>query len=264
VRLRKSERPSHFEMTFNAGNKSYFMSGSPKGMIAGPKIPGKNDHLTVGSEGDEIIQIHRTINDREDWRLTNESLQAEVDSFLANNTSTLDATSIHEDSYLVSLDRLNLAFTIFQSILSIPLSLVIRLVATQYFVKKEDGIQMTVAIEPDKLVHLVEKARIPLAILSPFIQRLASAIVPKLAKKVGRSFLVAPGKLVNSDDGILLIISKNRIGVLWRDENLQLRFIPMTAIFEAYSRIERNQPFGKINEIVGTNSQVSITARSWT
>lgn len=253
-------------MTFTSGPKSYFVSGSPKGFVIGPKVPGKDDHLTIGNDGDELAQVHRTVNGREDWRVTPESLQAEVDSFLANNTAPIEPSTLNASAtYVISLDRVNVAFSALQSVISIPLALVLRLVTTQKFAKTENGVEGSITIDPNRVRHLVDSSRRPLAILSPLIQRFAPIVLPRVMKRIARHVLIPPNKIDSLNEDIALLISSERVGVVWQSEGGRLLFMPLTAILEAYGRMERNQPFGKLNEIVSPEIGVmEFAAKSWT
>jgi hypothetical protein len=262
--LRRKPEPSHFDLTFTGGQKSYFLTGGPRGVVAGLRVPGKDDHLTVGTDGDEIMQVHRKINGREDWRLTSESLQAEADSFLANNTVLIEPSSISPDSYIVSLDRVNIIFSALQSILSIPLPLLIRLISTRRFRRTEKGVEGWIVIEPNRIRHLVRSARFPTTIISPILRQVFPKLLPPLIRRMTRHVLIPIHEIQNIGDDTALIISNDRIGIVWQDENYDLRLIPLTAIFEVIQRIEKNQPFGRLDELATPDiGAIRLSAKSW-
>lgn len=251
-------------MTLTSADKSYFLSGSPKGIVIGLKVPGEDDHLTMGTDGEEISQVHRTVNGREDWRLTSEAFQAEADSFLANNTISIEPSSISPDSHIISLDKANVAFSVLQSILLTALPLLIRLISTTKFKKTENCVEGWIAIEPNKIRHLANSARIPLAIVFPILRRIAPIILPPLIRRMARHVLIPTRNLLSLGDDIAVIISNERIGIMWQNENCNLCFIPLAAIFEVFQRIERNQPLGKLNQLATPNlGAIRLSAKSW-
>jgi len=84
-------------------------------------------------------------------------------------------------------------------------------------------------------------------------------------KRIAKHILIPPNEIGNLNEDIALLISDDRVGVIWRSENGSLLFLPLAAVLEAYSRIERNQPFGKLNEIMSPEiGVIQFAAKSWT
>ena len=250
-------------MTLRTGSKAYYLEGRPKGLVAGTRVRGRDDHLTLGSDEAGFSQVHRKINGREDWRLTPESLQAEVDSFLANKTSAFDANSIAPDSWAVSLGRATVGISLLSGLLSLSIGLLARLVSTTTMVKTEDGLSAEVRVDPVKVEHLLKTARVPASMFSPLLRRAGPSIIPRLLRRAAKVFLIKSPGPRDFEQGALLLVSKDRTGLVWSSSDGDLRFVPIGAIFEAFARIERNQPFGKLNEVF-EGEYLSIEARSWT
>ena len=245
--------------------KAYFVRGGPRGVTFGPKTPGKDDHVTVGIDGGDFSQAHRKINGHEDWRVTPESIQAEVDSLVVNNVKTMEFANLKEPgTYVVSLNRLRLLFEFPQTVLSILMPLLWRLIATSKEVKTGTGRRFELSIEQKKVRHLIARSRGPLSILGKFMKRLPPKVPLQILSIIFGWVRVHPQTPDRLKDDLFLIVSKDHTGLIWRAESDSLQYLALGPLIELYARAERSLPLGKLSEIGNDwTRDVTLTGRAW-
>jgi hypothetical protein len=263
VFLRRKPDPTHFRLTVVSEGTEYFVTGSPKGMVIGPRSPGKDDHITVGGDENDF-QVHRKINGREDWRLTLEALEAELDSFAANHVKQIDRSSITgKGTYLVSLRRTQILFSTFQGLASIPLALLWRLVVTWKVTKVHGVTEAQIMIDPRKIEHLRQSTTVPLRVVAPLLRRLAPIVMPRMLKAIARFLVISPEGVSNQANDVAFIVSDQYVGIVWEDKTNHLKYLPANDMFQMYERIEASLPFGKIGNL-SLGNHTSFSVRSWT
>jgi hypothetical protein len=253
-----------FEVTLKSGEKEYFMRGSPKGLVIGPKTVGTDDHLTIGMNGDDFNQIHRKINGREDWRVTPEALEAEIDSFITNNTEIIDSSGLSAPgTYVVSLRRAQVLFSTVSGLASVPLRLFFPLFVAKEVTKTENGTEVRATIEIGRITHILSRAEPKIArffqVFGPSLFRVWVSI----AKRTGRWMLIKSGPNMLNGEGIAFVLSESRIGLIWENDG-RMKYLSAESLMQVYERIERNQPFGKLLEIGNLKSYSTvISVKSW-
>jgi hypothetical protein len=255
----KKAEPDKFEMTLTSGDKEYFLHGGPKGLVVGPKTPGRDDHLTFGGD-DDFAQVHRTINDREDWRVTSEVVEAELDSFIANNAAFIDHSVLSlPGTYVVSLRRVQVLYSTFMGLVSVPMHLLFPLFVTTRKVKTAKGTEFSAAVDSRRLAHFASSAEPVLQKLFRVFGPALARILPTIIMRVGKSMLLKPGNGMLTGEGLAFIMSDSRVGIVWENGG-RIAYVPITAIIQMVERIERNQPFGKLSELNGPlNGSLKIT-----
>jgi hypothetical protein len=110
-----------FEVEIRNKAKGVFLNESSGRIVLGSRSPakknGEDDHLAVELNGGSIDQVHRKVDGREVWHHTGESLQAELESALANATDSVDGNEFRAlNTYIVSVKRIKLL----SSVLALP------------------------------------------------------------------------------------------------------------------------------------------------
>ena len=257
--------PSQFEMVVNAGDKAFFVRGSPKGLVLGPKNQARDDHITVGFDGGEISQIHRKVNGYEEWRVTPEAFQAEVDSLVANHLRTMEFADVSNPTVrIISTRRIRVLFAVPQALATVAMPLLWRLVATKRVVGAGANKTFEVSIEQVKLRNLAARSSGPLSVLERLLGHLPPKVPVQVLKRVGRWACVRPRTPDELDGDLFFVVSKDYVGLLWRSEVVGLQYLPIGPLVNLYLRAERGLPFGKLDELGrGWTGGVALVGRSW-
>lgn len=257
--------PSKFEMAVKTQDRGYFVHGSPRGLVLGPKNSGKDDHITIGFNDGEFSQVHRKINGREEWRVTPELFQAELDSLVANNVRRVEFADLSEHgAYIVSVNRIRVLFRIPQALATVAMPMFWRLIVTKRMVRTETGKKIELSIERRKLDYLIARLNGPLSMFGKLLKHLPPKVPLKLFRLVAKWTLVHPSDPAELDGGVFLMASKDFVGLLWRSESGTLQSLPIAPLLDLYLRAERNLPFGKLNELGnGWTDDFTFIGRSW-
>ena len=257
--------PSKFEMVVKAGGKTYFVHGSPRGLVLGPKDSERDDHITVGFDDGEFSQAHRKINGREDWRVTPDSFQAEADSLVANNVKPVEFASLQRPgTYIASFGRMRVLFAIPQAMVSSVMPLLWRLIATKRVVrtKKEKMVELT--IEQRKVAHLIARSGGPLSILGRLLRHLPPKAPAQILRLVANWTLISSRAPDRLKDGLFFVASPDYAGLLWRSRSGALQYLPIAPLLGLYGRAERSLPFGRLSGPGdGWTRDISFVGRSW-
>jgi hypothetical protein len=256
---------SKFEMVVKTGDKAYFVHGSPRGLVLGPKSSAGDDHITVGFDEGEFSQVHRKVNGHEEWRVTPELVQAEVDSLVASNVRSVEFGSMSKPgTYIVSFSRIRVLFAIPQALAVVAMPFLWRLVATERLVRTESGARMELSIERRKLRHLAARTSGPLSVLGRFLGHLPPKIPLRMLRLIGRWTCVSPRALNEFGGALHLMVSKDDVGLVWRSRAGTLRYLPMAPLVNLYLRAEGGLPFGKLGELgKDVAGDITFVGRSW-
>lgn len=250
-------------MSLGGANKEYFLHGGPKGLVLGPKAPGTDDHLAYRSD-DKFWQVHRKTNGREQWRMTSELAQAELDSLIVNNREPLNISALTgEGVYLLSANRLQVLFTVPELLATIFMPLVFRLMGTIKETRTKNGKKVEFKIEERRIKHLVSKIRAPLGVLEVVLRHVPPKVPLTVLRRVGRWVLVHPKAPGSLKQGLYFVVSKEHFGLVWRNKSGTLQYMPATALFQMYERTERNLPFGNLSELANWGPDFKVTGRTW-
>ena len=74
-------------------------------------------------------------------------------------------------------------------------------------------------------------------------------------------FLIRPQRL-KVNDGLCLLVSNERLGIVWASRTKKLSFLPLAALFEAKERLEKASPLGvtELGKAFGQGSTFVIEA----
>jgi hypothetical protein len=259
------KEPSKFEMDLKTAGKTYFLRGSTRGLVFGPGNPGNDDHVTVGLDDGEFSQVHRKINGREDWRVTPESFQAEVESLVANNVKQVDFANLRNPgTYIVSLNRSRILFEFPQALVSILMPLLWRLIATRKDLKTENGRMLELTVEPRKVRHLISRLNGPFSILGRLLRHVPPKVPLQVLTLISKWVRVRPQDPDRLKDDLFLLASRDDVGLLWRGESGALQFLPLEPLLDLYGRAERSLPFGELSELGNSlTGGISLIGRAW-
>jgi len=205
------EEESEFELSFGGLRGEYFMHSGSKGIVFGPKIPGRDDHLTYGSDGDSW-QIHRRTNGDEQWRLTKEAAQAELDSLMMNNVKSIEISDLAGAGvYVISLNRMELLFKVPELLAGLFMPLFFGLVGTKKESKSKNERKFELRIDGGKVGHLAAMAQGPLGILSRIVKHVPPRVPPAIITRVGRWVRVRPNSPKDFAGGVFLLFQRNML-----------------------------------------------------
>lgn len=255
---------SRFEMTLRGGNGEYFIRGGPKGVILGRKMTGRDDHLTY-HHGDKFWQVHRKTDGHEQWRLTSELAQAELDSLFVNSVKQLDfSTLVGEGSYLVSINRLRILFKVPELLTNLLMPLVFVLVGTKRESRMKNGRRVEFEVEPRKARHLILRIRAPMGLLERLLRHIPNRIPATIFRHVGGWTRIHPESPRSLKGTTCLLISKDHAGLVWLNGSGAIEYLPASTLVEMYERAERNLPFGRLSELGNWTPDVKVTGMTRT
>jgi hypothetical protein len=143
------------------------------GSRSSAKKIGRDDHLTVVMKGERINQTHRKVDGTEVWRHTGEFLQAQLDSLLANATEAMDGKEFRApNTYIVSVKRVKLLFSILTLPFSVFMRLFLRLFVSAEAYEDENGVNGWVVFNQRGIKHFIQSVKSPLSLLSRMIQKI--------------------------------------------------------------------------------------------
>lgn len=263
-----SDETERFKVEIRNKEKGLFVDFSPDRIVLGPresaKKIGKDDHLTVVMNGDRIDQAHRKVDGSEVWRHAGESLQAHLDSLLANATESVDESEFRAPNTLVvSVKRAQLLFSVGTLPFSIFMSLFWRLFVTADMSEDENGVNGRIVFNERRIQRFIQSAQPPLSLFSRIIQRIPQRAVVTPMKFIAKRILVNPQKVQNSRDDLLFVISEKRIGFISPSDGDKLKFTSVVPIFAAYQRLNTSVPVS-LDDIgdFGTGSEIRIKSGS--
>ena len=252
-------------MDVKTADSAYFVHGSARGLVFGPRNKGRDDHITVGFDDGEISEAHRKVNGNEEWRVTPEGLQAEVESLVANHAGPVEFASVSKPgTYIVSFNRIRVLFAIPQALVAVAMPLLWRLIATKKVAETATGQRFEVSVEQRKLKHLIARLGGPLSILEKLLRHLPAKVPLRVLRLVGRWTCVHPSASAELEGGVFFVVSKDHVGLLWRVDSGALQYLPVAPLLDLYLRAERNLPMSSLSEL-GNNlpGGVTFTGRSW-
>ena len=241
------DEPERFEVEIRNREKGVFVDVSPDRIVLGPRTSvkkmGKDDHLTVVMKGDSIDQAHRKVDGSEVWRHTGESLQAHLDSLLANATEAVDGSEFRTpNTYIVSVKRCKLLFSVVTLPFSVFMSFFWRLFASAQMSEDENGVSARIIFDQRRIQHFIQSAQRPLSLLSRMTQKIPPKAFLKPMKFIAKRVLVNPQNVQNLKDDLLFVISEKRIGVISPSDGGKLQFTSVVPLFEAYARLNTSVP----------------------
>jgi len=244
--------------------KGVFLNFSPDRIVLGPrstaKKSGEDDHLTVVMNGDRVDQAHRKVDGKEVWHHTGEALQAQLDSLLANATETVNCNEFQgPNTYIVSVKRVKLLFSIVTLPFSVFMTFFWRLIADVEMSEGENGVKGRIAFKQRRILHLIQSAQPPLSLIARILQKVPPSVFLKPMKLVARRLLVNSQSLRNIKDDLLLVISEKRVGFISPGGDGKLRFTSVVPLFAAYERLNASVPvsLGDIEDL-GMGSEIRI------
>ncbi len=241
------EEPDRFGVMIRNKEKGVFVDVSPDRIVLGPrnsdKKIGEDDHVTVVMNGDRIDQAHRKVDGREVWHLTGEALQAHLDSLLANATEPVDGSEfVAPDTYIISIRRAKLLFSVVTLPFSVFLTFFWRLFAHIEKYEDENGLDARIIFNQSRIQHLIQSAQLPLSLLSRIVQKVPPAAFLKPMTLIAKRVLVNPQKVQNLKDDMLFVISEKRVGFVSRSDDGDLKFTSVVPLLEAYERLNASVP----------------------
>ncbi len=256
---------SRFEMDAGTRDRAYFVHGGPRGLVFGPKTSGRDDHVTVGFDDGEFSQVHRKVNGYEEWRVTPEGFQAEVDSLVANNVRPVEFASLRkEGTCIISLNRVKALFAVPQALSALVIPLVLRLVATKRVLRTASGQEIKLSIDRKKVEYVIGRLNGPLSVLGKLLKHVPPKAPLQVWRLVAKWILVRPSTPMGFEGDIFVVTSKVDVGLLWAGESGALRYLPIAPLLDLYLRAERSLPFGKLNELGNSwIGDITFVGRSW-
>lgn len=239
--------PKGFEILSPDGDKGLFIAAASSGFVAGPLSgPWTNDRITVGLQPEGNLKlVHRSIGASELWRHDPVSLQAEVESFLANNISEVDWKELSgPQTYLFSVYRRGILLSAIFKLLEAP-----SMFLMWHLVVSSDARGKEFVFEQRKVEHFAKSLqRFPLPSILRFVARVPPKAWLPIGQRVFRFFLMDPRNHERVVHDICFLVSPNRVGLVFAGKGERPAFLPVEAVTEAYHRIEMSLPFGKFSE----------------
>lgn len=258
------DEPRRFEVEIRNKEKGVFLDVSPDRIVLGPrrsvKKMGRNDHPTVVMNGDRIDQAHRKIDGSEVWHHTGESLEAHLDSVLANATESVDVSEFREpNTFIVSVNRAKLLFLVVTLPISVFLRLFWRLFASAEMSEDENGVNARIVFNQGRIQQFIKSAQSPLSLLSRIGQRIPPKAFLKPMKFVAKRILVNPQDIQKLEDDLLFVISEKRIGFISSSDDGKLKFTSVVPLLAAYQRLSTSVPV-TLDDIddFGTGSEIRM------
>jgi hypothetical protein len=241
------EEPERFEVEIRNKEKGIFLDASPGRIVLGPrtsaKKKGEDDHLTVVLNGDSIDQVHRKADGTEVWHHTGESLQAQLDSMLANATESLDGSEFRApNTYIVSVRRATILFSVLTLPFSIFMSLFGGLFGSAEISEDENGVAARIVFNQRRIQRFIRSAQLPLSLLSKIVQKIPQMVFLKPMKFMAKRILVNPQDIQNLKDDLLFVISEGRIGLISPSDSGRVKFTSVVPLLAAYERLSASVP----------------------
>jgi len=219
--------------------------------VAGPLLgPWTNDMVTLGLEDNgDLRLVHRSIGAAEVWRHTPQTLQAEVDSFLANNMSKIAWADLSgPKTYLLSIYRRGAVGSALFAPIEVPLMFLARHAVMR---SNDEGTEFT--FDEKKAEHFAKSvARSPFALLLKALSRLPPRVWLTIGKRVFKFFVVNPQDRQAVEDDICLLVSPGRVGIVFGSKGEEPSFMPADSLTGLASRVEQSLPFGKFSPLSGS------------
>jgi hypothetical protein len=229
---------------------------------------GRDDHLTVVMNGDRIDQAHRKVDGSEVWHHTGESLQAHLDSLLANATESVDGSEFRApNTYIVSIKRAKLLFSVVTLPFSVSMRLFWRLFASAEMSEDENGVNARIVFNQRRIQQFIKGAQPSLSLFFRIGQRIPPKAFLRPMKFVAKRVLVNPQDIQNLKDDLLFIISEKRVGFISPSEGGKLMFTSVVPFLAAYERLSASVPV-TLDDMsdFGTGSEIRMKGgrnRSW-
>jgi hypothetical protein len=193
--------------------------------------------------GDRIDQAHRKVDGREVWQHTGESLQAHLDSVLANATESVDRSEFRApNTYIISVKRVKLLFLI----VTLPLSVFVRLAwglfASAEISEAENGVSARIVFDQPGIRRFIQSAQPHLSLLCKIMQKIPPTAFLRSVKFIAKRVLVNPQNAQNLKDDLLFVISEKRIGFISPSEGSTLKFTSVVPLLAAYERLNASVP----------------------
>jgi len=253
-----------FEVEIRNKGRGAFVDVSPNRIVLGPrnsvKKIGRDDHLTVVMNGDRIDQAHRKVDGNEVWHHTGESFQANLDSVFANATELVDGSEFRApNTYIVSVKRVKLLFSIVTLPFSVFMSLFWRMIASVQTSEDENSVNARIVFNQRRIQRVVQSPRPPLSLLFRIIQKIPPKAFLKPMKFIAKRLLVNPQDIQNLNDDLLFVISEKHIGFISRRDGGKLRFTSVVPLIATYERLNASIPV-TLDDIgdFGTGSEIRI------
>jgi len=222
---------------------------------------GRGDHLTlVFGEGKET-NVHRTVDAKQTWRYSLDSIMASVGTFVRENARQAEAEDFESpDVTLVSLRR----FFTLTTFLIIPITMLFSLIWWAFrlgpSLMKRLHSKNGLTLDFEWMRHqtsVLERC------LSPLVRLLRStppSVWKAVMLRLGRLLTVKPTALKKGDE-LILALSKTDLGLVWRTDN-GLSYLSLQPVLTSIDEIARMLLFsaetlGKI----GPGSEFVVTAR---
>lgn len=237
-----------FEVRNQNGEEGFFLAEASSGFVTGP-LSGSwsNDRVTVGlEENGDLRMVHGSIGPAEVWRHTPQTLEAEVDSFLANNLSRIAWADLSgPQTYLLSIYRRGAVASALFAPFEIPLMFIAR-----HMVMRSNNDGSELVFERKKVEHFANSVRrSPLALLLKATSRLPPKVWLTVGRRIFKFFAVDPQDKRAVRDDICLLISPSRVGIVFASEGEDPSFITADSLMRLAGRVERSLPFGKLSAI---------------
>lgn len=234
-------------------------------MVAWKRVEGIDDHITVGLDAGDFSQAHRKVNGHEEWRVTPELMEAEIDSLVANYVRPIKSDALNQPgTYVVSLKRMQIMFAIPKKLGPLGLRLFWRLIATKRVTRTSGGRKFEVIIEERKLKHLVNEAKGPLSILGRLFRHVPPKVPLSVMRRLAKWTVVRPQTVANRNQEVFFVVSRDYFGFLWGSESGGVQYLSVAPILQMWERMERNLPFGKLRGVADDwTGDLRISGQTW-
>jgi hypothetical protein len=261
-----NQEPRKFKLEILNKEKGLFLDASPGRIVLGPrsspKKKGEDDHITVVLNGDSINQVHRKVDGREVWHHTGESLQAELDSVLANATESVNVNEFRTPKiYIVSVKRIKLLFSVLTLLVSLFMGLSWRLFASAEIAEYENAVTARITFSQHRIQRFIQSARLPLSLLSKVGFKIPPNALLKPLRFVVRWILVDSQDVPSLKGDLLFVVSEKHVGFISPGDGGKVKFTSVLPLFAAYERLSDSVPV-TLDDIgdLGTGSEVRIKA----
>jgi len=210
-----------------------------------------DDHLTIGSSQEgQFIQIHRKLDGREVWRHTPNSIELELRRFLDSHIESIDTNLPTQPSvYVVSMWRLNVAFSLLNSIVGLAMNLITRMFFKYDVQARNKKVSIRISIDKNKVERWINLLKYPISKFFSIPALIPKSVYNRILRRILKMFLINPLDYHRLSYDLGVILSPDRVGIIWLSKDEKLSFISFSALLELYRNVERSLPPWKFSDI---------------
>jgi hypothetical protein len=254
-RIEEILNESKYRLRVNLGNLKLFVDRREHGYVLGSRVPlngVKNDHLTIGVKGEEFDEIHRKVGGIEQWRHTEDSIRFGIDEFIRTNQEEIEPSELAQEGvHMVSWARVAGPLSILNSLVQMLIALIGRSVFNYNIIEvSERKVAIKFGVDKRRAEYYARKLSYPIAKLFGIFAHIPQKCVTSVLLRFGRMFLIKMNENGELESDFAFLISQNRIGFIWPNDNEKISYISIQALDKARHELEQNLPFGKMSAML--------------